>query len=400
MMFVPLRVSAAEQDQVILGPDGPGVAVSLNMSDAEEENITAVSVSLKVDAGGSGLAAVDFEFAPELSGAECGYRYFENSDSTGRLDIYAVTGSGQSLFREGMLDLGKVKITPDAAAGVTPVEVSYYEGSFQTANAAYGAKTPMVENAWPANIQLGSGGTPDPDNPGNGDDGNGSGGSDGSGSGDSGNGGGNSGSGDGSGDNAGNGGGDSNIDEGLYDENTQFKNDPSDAENIPSDIIGPGGQNTALPDMSKGLGNNAGIKLKAAGSGTAKTSGNGKVTVVAPEDGVSSILISKAGEDGSGTEEESAGSAQEEGKAGEEENGKEVEEIRLDQENGGVAGAHKSEKKSGLFTVIILAVIIAVVLFGLCIFLFMKKKGEERGGRKEPAGRKTAGSKTGRKKRR
>lgn len=396
MMFVPLRVSAAEQDQVILGPDGPGVAVSLNMSDAEEENITAVSVSLKVDAGGSGLAAVDFEFAPELSGAECGYRYFENSDSTGRLDIYAVTGSGQSLFREGMLDLGNVKITPNAAAGVTPVEISYYEGSFQTANAAYGAKAPMVENAWPANIQLGSGGTPDPDNPGSSDTGDGSGeggsGNDGSGDG-SGNGGGNSGSGDG-------GSGDSNIDEGLYDENTQFKNDPSDAENIPSDVIGPGGKDTALPDMSKGLGKNAGIKLKAAGSGTAKTSGNGKVTVVAPEDGVSSILISKAGEDGSGTEEESAGPAQEEGKAGEEENGKEVEEIRLDQENGGVAGAHKSEKKSGLFTVIILAVIIAVVLLGLCIFLFMKKKGEERGGRKEPSGRKTAGSKTGRKKKR
>ena len=332
-LFFPLQVSAAGRDAVVLGQDGSEVAVSLNMSEAEEENITAVSVSLKVDAGNSELAAVDFAFAPELSEAECGYRYSENGDNTGRLDIYAVTGHAQSLFREGKLNLGNVKVTPGQAQDMT-VEISYCDGSFQTANAAYGEKLPVVEHSEPVQMQFGEE-KPQPDQPGN-DNNNGNG---------------------------------SNMDDGLYDEDTQFENNPADSQLIPSDIIGTDRNQNGLPDLSKGLGKESKIKLKTSGSS------KDKVTVVAPEDGMSSILISK--EDGDG---ELPGNAPQEENGTEAEKvtegeSKDVEEILLDQVNG---GAVTPKRKSGTVLAVSLVIIIVIVLIALAIFFFGNKRDEER----------------------
>ncbi len=332
-LLFPLQVSAAGKDAVVLGQDGAEVAVSLNMSEAEEENITAVSVSLKVDAGNSELAAVDFAFAPELSEAECGYRYFENSDNTGRLDIYAVTGHAQSLFREGQLNLGNVKVTPGQPSQDMTVEISYYEGSFRTANAAYGEKMPVVDYSEPVQMQFGEE-KPQPNPPGN--------------------------------DN--NGGNGNNMDDGLYDDNTQFKNDPNDSQLIPSDIIGADGKQAGLTDLSKGLGKETKIKLKASGSSKEK------VTVVAPEDGMSGILISKA--DG-GSEASGSASAEENGTEAEEkteEESKEVEEILLDQVNG---GAVVPKKKGGTVLAVSLVAIIAIALIAFVIFVLGKKRAEE-----------------------
>ena len=109
-LLVPMKAMAAQWDMVTLIQQEGEVAVSLDMSDALEETITAVSVSLKVETGDE--AAVDFIFSPELGNAEYGYNYVEESEGTGRLDIYAVTGSGVSLFGEAGLNLGNVKVTP------------------------------------------------------------------------------------------------------------------------------------------------------------------------------------------------------------------------------------------------------------------------------------------------
>ncbi len=93
-MLIPFQVSAAGQDTVTLSQEGENVAVLLEMSDAEKENITAVSVSLQIDTQSSDQIAVDFEFSPELGNhAEYGFKYKESGDNAGRLDIYAVTGT-------------------------------------------------------------------------------------------------------------------------------------------------------------------------------------------------------------------------------------------------------------------------------------------------------------------
>ena len=63
-MLIPFQVSAAGQDTVTLSQEGENVAVLLEMSDAEKENITAVSVSLQIDTQSSDQIAVDFEFSP------------------------------------------------------------------------------------------------------------------------------------------------------------------------------------------------------------------------------------------------------------------------------------------------------------------------------------------------
>ena len=67
-LLVPMKAMAAQWDMVTLIQQEGEVAVSLDMSDALEETITAVSVSLKVETGDE--AAVDFIFSPELGNAE------------------------------------------------------------------------------------------------------------------------------------------------------------------------------------------------------------------------------------------------------------------------------------------------------------------------------------------
>ena len=155
---IPFQALAAGQDTVTLTQEGENVDVLLAMSDAEKENITAVSVSLQISAQDSGQIAVDFEFSPELGNGEYGFKYKENGDNTGRLDIYAATGMAKSLFSENGLDLGSLKITSKDPSQTIPVTISYYDGSFQTANAAYGSKTPMVEQETASvSMQIGNG---------------------------------------------------------------------------------------------------------------------------------------------------------------------------------------------------------------------------------------------------
>lgn len=377
-LLVPMKAMAAQWDMVTLIQQEGEVAVSLDMSDALEETITAVSVSLKVETGDE--AAVDFIFSPELGNAEYGYNYVEESEGTGRLDIYAVTGSGVSLFGEAGLNLGNVKVTPKDTSQVMDVEVSYREGSFQTANAAYGDKIPVVEHVTePVKVQVGSGAVNDPapvPTPGEGqekpnpDIGEGSGGS-----------------------------GSDNRDEGLYDETTRYENDPDSAQNISSSVIKGDGSPAAPVDLSKGpAAQIAGIAPKpaapASAAGQIKT--GKKVTVVAPKDGLSSIFVSKA--DGtSKTDGTLVTNPKEQTTEGfKEADGISEEEIRLDQENGGVEGRQKKEGNGRLILAVCAAVVIAAIL-GVNLFLFLKRQKPEKR-RKRP--RKPERKKRRRKKRR
>lgn len=391
VLNVPLQAAAAERDAVTLSQDGASVSVMLDMSDAAAENITAVSVSLQINAGGRDLVTTDFDFSQELSAAECGVHYSEGSDNIGKLDIYVVTGSEKSLFNGNSLNLGYLKVMPKDQSKVLPVTISYCGGSFQTANAAYGDKMPMVERVPdPISMQVGKGviydstqegGTGSDTNPGNGQTNAGQGSN-----------GGQSGSGQGTGsqNNNGQGSGDENMNQGLYDETTQFVNDPNAAEKISSPVIKNSNLFTELADLSNTAPAGTG-KVPHAGSGAGQASQaktNGKVSVVAPEKGPSSIFVSgtkdtwpdtgegtmgslfgDAGESGSYTEGAKGGTlAGEEGQGGEE--------IKLDRKNGGVAD-EKGLDKSKL--IIIGAIVAAVII--LCVsafFLFRNKDDDER----------------------
>ena len=359
-MLIPFQVSAAGQDTVTLSQEGENVAVLLEMSDAEKENITAVSVSLQIDTQSSDQIAVDFVFSPELGNhAEYGFKYKESGDNTGRLDIYAVTGTADSLFGENGLALGSLKISPKNASAIIPVTISYCDGSFQTANAAYGSKTPMVEQGTASvNMQIGGGAippppeelpgtgneeqppgtnTPETDNPGGGSSGSGG----------------------------------SNMDEGLYDDTTQFTNDPSNAQNIPSAVIGKDNMPAGFVDLSAVPGQNSGNKQKTKGKGAAQSAG--KVSIVAPKNGMSSILVSNADSD----------TSKEEGNETTEDTStlpEDTMEIKLDKENGGIV------KQQGIGIGKILSIIGLVIagisVIGLLIFAVIKMRDTDRQKRK------------------
>ncbi len=359
-MLIPFQVSAAGQDTVTLSQEGENVAILLEMSDAEKENITAVSVSLQIDTQSSDQIAVDFAFSPELGNhAEYGFKYKESGDNAGRLDIYAVTGTADSLFGENGLALGSLKISPKNASAIIPVTISYCDGSFQTANAAYGSKTPMVEQGTASvNMQIGGGAippppeelpgtgneeqppgtnTPETDNPGGGSSGSGG----------------------------------SNMDEGLYDDTTQFTNDPSNAQNIPSAVIGKDNMPAGFVDLSAVPGQNSGNKQKTKGKGAAQSAG--KVSIVAPKDGMSSILVSNADSD----------TSKEEGNETTEDTStlpEDTMEIKLDKENGGIV------KQQGIGIGKILSIIGLVIagisVIGLLIFAVIKMRDTDRQKRK------------------
>ena len=92
-LSTPLQAFAAGQDSVMLGQDGNQVSVSLGMSNAVEEKITTVAVSLEVKTEDPSQITVDFQFAPNLGNTEHGFVYHED---TGRLDIYVA--SADKLF--------------------------------------------------------------------------------------------------------------------------------------------------------------------------------------------------------------------------------------------------------------------------------------------------------------
>ena len=374
-MFIPFHVSAAVQDTVTLNQEGENVAVLLEMSDAKEENITAVSVSLQINTQGNDQIAVDFEFSPELENGEYGFKYRENGDNTGKLDIYAATGTAGSLFGDNGLDLGNLKITSKNPSQTIPVTISYCDGSFQTANAAYGSKTPMVEQET-ASISMQIGGKavspPQEDIPGTGAEGEQKPGTDNPGSGNP-NGGGQESGGQGNGNQGSGNSGGSNMNEGLYDTTTQFTNNPSNAQNIPSSIIGNSNTAEGLIDLSAMAGQtSSGSALAAKGKGAAKTTG--KVSVVAPKDGMSGILVSNAENDASPGEGEKGGFTED--AQGQEMSADGSMEIKLDKENGGIIGGHKN----GLGKILPMAGlgIALILIIGLIIFAASKIKDADR----------------------
>ncbi len=376
-MFVPLQVNAEEQDTVTLQEENSKVAVSLGMSHAKEEKISTLSISLSVDMGGQnqGKAVFDFDSGLE-SVTEHDYIYNEN---TGIMDIYVSSLKNQSLFGDGELRLGHVRIEPADSSAVLQVEVGYCDGSFQTANASYGNKTPVISSLpEPVLLQIGavtpsqSGGSSDSGSQGGGENAGQSGGGD-----------------------AGH--GNDNMSQGLYDEETRFTNNPADAQNISSTVVKENNLHPELVDMSKGSAAQIGNKTLAgsvgAGAGAAK--GSGKVSVVAPKEGPDSIVVNGGaggaagegtggGEDGiSGTYGEGSGTDGDSSLSGE---------IRLDKKKGGAVVEKDNAKMKWIIGGIAAAVL---VIAGIVIFILAGKRSRARKHKKpvrrkkkRPAGKK------------
>lgn len=347
VFFLPAQVFAAGQDGVSLEQEGDLVAVALEMGNAQQEKISAVAVSLQIDEGSRDKVKAEFDFAGELGGAVKGFLYDE---STGVLDVYAA--SDQSLFAEDILNLGYVQVTLKDSGDVLPVEISYLGASFQTANEVYGEKRPMVNRTpEPVKMQVGEGtpGTGDGENPPDNSGGdNGQEGAPGGGNGTDGVPGG-SGNGAPGSNSSGSSSGNANIDQGLNDEKTQFKNDPSSAQPITSSVINKNQTHTELTNMSQPAVLTGGSRPGASTSPKLSRPEN-KVSVVSPANGPSSIHIAKGDQSssgrGSGTEsgegwadfgQESSGTGFSDG-TGEEISGGEGaggDEILLDQKEGG-----------------------------------------------------------------
>lgn len=360
-LSAPLHVYAAGQDSVVLGQDGNQVAVSLEMSNASEEKITTVAVSLEVRTDDPGQVTVEFRFAPELGGTEHGFVYNED---TGRLDIYVA--SSKSLFSEEKLNLGNVQVQPVDPSQSVAADIGYCPNSFQTANGSYGDKAPVVEGeVEPVSIQVGNGtlapAVPDTDPSGSG----------------------NTDTGSGSGSSGNNSSGSSNRDQGLYDDTTRFTNDPSSAQKIDSSIVSRDKAGNLFQNLSAGaaaaIGGKGGLGANAVGKAKAK----GKVSVISPENGPASILVSKgkggnSDENqpgslwGGGFEEKSGGNAGDiSGESTLTEDG--PEEIMLDQKNGGAVDDKKSEKRK---QVIMISTVLAgvVILAGGVLLLLIKMR--------------------------
>lgn len=361
-LTVPLQVHAAGRDSVMLELEQNQVAVSLEMSNATEEKITTVAVSLEVKTSDPSQITVGFQFAPELSGTEHGFIY---NESTGRLDIYVA--SSKSLFSEENLNLGNVQVQPTNPDQSVLADISYCKNSFQTANSSYGDKAPVIEEEVESvRIQVGNGALiPDTGSSGNGSTGANP---------ESSNGGN---SGDGSGSESGN------RDQGLYDDTTQFTNDPSSAQKIDSSIVKRDKNGNLLQNFSTGEAAGIAGKNKANSGSIGQAKAKGKVSVISPENGPASILVSK-GDNGSSGEDQSGSLLS--GINGENADGSEngilgngtssengSEEILLDQENGGAVDNRKSEQWKRIL--IISASVVGVVAAGSVVLLLIKKMG-------------------------
>lgn len=187
----------------------------------------------------------------------------------------------------------------------------------------------------------------------------------------------NSGSGGSLGNNAG-GSGDNNRDQGLYDETTRFTNDPSNAQKIDSSIID--------RDKTSALHNNFGKGTASVIAGKKDTIGNiigqakGKVSVISPENGPESIVVSKDNALGDNQSDSLLSGMGGDNSGG---NGNSVwgendsldngsEEILLDQKNGGAV----DNKKNGIGKKIVIfggALAGSVSVVGGGIFLLAKR---------------------------
>lgn len=345
LAFFPLRVLAAGEDAVTITQSEGGADVSLTMDRADQEKITAVSVSLTVEP--EGAAAVEFQFSPSLAGTECGYIY---NEETKLLDVYVA--SAGSLFTGEDLNLGKVYIS-SGGTGPVAVEIGYREGSFHTANASYGSKDPVIESvSAPIRVEIGNASGGNGENVGA----------------DQGTGG--SGTGGGGGKKESGSSEKSNMNQGLYDETTRFVNDPLNAEAILAAVISGKGKTPGTGTAASGT---AGALKPGGKRETDRTdfTGGGKVSVIDPKDGPSAIVIGGESSGGSGeslkTDGESGGSG----------------EIRLDKEKGGAVRSLGDRIKEHKPLVLVVGIAIIVIL-GVFLFLFVG--GGDRYDR--PAGRK------------
>lgn len=158
--------------------DASHVTVSVGMDNAYKEQITGVSLALKVNVE-KGKEKFSFSFPDDLEEAVTGSRY-----ANGYLTIYVAAPQGA--FPNGIFDtddnLVLGELTADAAtnAGLT-AKISYKTGSFEVTNAAYSKKTVNPDQV-PETVAIsisGSGkpaetepGKPDPTEPGKPDNGN------------------------------------------------------------------------------------------------------------------------------------------------------------------------------------------------------------------------------------
>lgn len=369
-LSVPLKVCAAGQDAVNLGQDGNQVSVSLEMSNASEEKITTVSVSLEVKTEDLNQVKVDFQFSPALSETEHGFIYHED---TGRLDIYVSSGKSESLFLDEKLSLGNVQVQPVNPQQSLSADIGYCQNSFHTANSAYGNKSPVVENGVESvTIQIGNGSLtpplpePDTENPGSTDNGN------------------HTNTGTGSNGNGGNshGGG---RDEGLYDETTRFTNDPAGAQPITTTVVKREGKETQPVNLTTGTAASIAGKNPAGTGSVALPGTRGKVSVISPKNGPSGILVSKEKGEAAGEEmPDGLLAGREEGSLSEKAGGifgkdtsqeSDSGEILLDQEKGGAVEDRKKEARSRIIRIIsfIAAIAAGVTAAGTVAVLLIKK---------------------------
>lgn len=126
------------QDEVQLTEKNGNIEVSLGLDHANKEQMTAVSLTLKIDVA-SGKEKVTFTFPEALQDAVTGSRYKD-----GYLYLYAANDTG--IFDENdKLVLGNLKIeSQDSNKGVSAV-VCYVEDSLKAVNSAYGDR--VVKNA-------------------------------------------------------------------------------------------------------------------------------------------------------------------------------------------------------------------------------------------------------------
>lgn len=406
-MYIPMNVSAAGKDSVTLQQKDDQVAVSVSLSNAKEENISALSISFQIEVeGDAGSVQPEFVFADDLAGASdvaADYRYRD-----GMLNIY-VASDGALFDDQEELVLGNLKLTSADSEQTAAVTVSYVEDSFLAANSGYGTKVPVVtEVSDPVTLQIGKnagsgsqGSDPAGDSGSQGNDpaggDSGSQGNDPAGGGSSGQGsdpaGGDSGSqgsdsAEGGSGSQGNGEGapDNNSQDGLYDSQTQFQNDPSDAQNIPSNVVkaDPGSQGLQDLTHAAGAGTGNAPQLLPVGGSTdsADTGGtdagqagskeegkrDSKVTVIDPKDGPSGLLVSGAASGGAAKDSAGLGETQGVADAGDEDSlaTKPAEEIVLDRENGSVLLSDGQGKENGIFSMRnILLVVLSIVIVTL-----------------------------------